>query len=67
ENILFDRRATVEFSGHAGIFDLMRQFNLNMTEALEIGEQLPAYADFYTGEGARRGRLASPAPDKRLR
>lgn len=67
ENILFDRRATVEFSGHAGVFDLMQQFNLNITEVLEIGEQLPAYADFYTGEGARRGRLATPAPDNRLR
>jgi hypothetical protein len=67
ENILFDRRATVEFSGHAGVFDFMRQLNLNMAEALEIGEQLPVYAEFYTGEGARRGRLAAPSPDTRLR
>jgi hypothetical protein len=67
ENILFDRRATVEYSGHAGVLDVGRQFNLNPAEVLEIGEQLPVYADFYTGEGARRGPLAAPPAASQLR
>ena len=67
ENIVFDRRATVEFSGHSGVFDMLRQFKLNTVEALELGEQLPAYADFYTVEGKQRGTIAAPVPESQLR
>ena len=55
DNILFDRRATAEFTGRAEVFDLMREFNLTMREALEVSDHLPVWAEFSSCEGPVRG------------
>ena len=54
DNIILDRRATVEFTGRAEVVDLLRQFNLTMAEAMEVSEHLPIWAEFSVYEGTGR-------------
>ena len=51
DNILFDRRATVEFTGRSGVLDLMRELDLSMREVLEISDHFPVWVEFCTYEG----------------
>jgi deoxyribonuclease-1-like protein len=55
DNVLFDRRATMEFTGRAEVVDLMREFGLTMEQALEISEHLPIWAEFSSYEGGQKG------------
>lgn len=55
DNIVFHRRATAEFTGRAGVVDLLREFNLNVQEAMEISEHLPVWAEFSVYEGGQPG------------
>jgi hypothetical protein len=55
DNILFDRRATVEFTGRADVADLMREFELTVQAASEISPHLPVSAEFSVFEGGGRG------------
>jgi hypothetical protein len=52
-NLMFDCRATSEFTGRVGVFDFLREFNLSLSDALETSEHLPAWAEFsvYEGDG----------------
>jgi len=59
DNILVQRQATNEFTGRAGIFDFMRQYNLSMEEALEVSDRLPVWAEFSVYEGGQAGRTAA--------
>ncbi len=59
DNILFDRRATVEFTGRAGVFDLLHDLHLTMAQSLEVSDHLPLWAEFSVYEGGQPGRLAS--------
>ena len=58
DNILFDRRATVEFTGRSGVFDLMRECDLPLQAAVEISEHLPVWAEFSVFEGGQPGHVA---------
>jgi endonuclease/exonuclease/phosphatase family metal-dependent hydrolase len=58
DNIIFDRTATVEHTGHAGVFDIMREFNLTQNQALEVSDHFPVWAEFSAYEGGAPGRLA---------
>jgi exonuclease III len=58
DNILFDSRATVEFTGRSGVFDLMRECDLSMQAALEVSEHLPVWAEFSIYEGGQPGHVA---------
>ncbi len=51
DHLLFDRRATIEFTRRSGVFDLQREFNLPLREALEIADHLPVWAEFSVYEG----------------
>lgn len=62
DNVLFDRRATVEFTGRSGVFDLMRQFNLPARETMEISSHFPVWAEFSIFEGGQAGQVAAGAP-----
>lgn len=55
DNVVFQRRATAEFTGRSGVVDLLREFNLSMPEALEISEHLPVWAEFSVYEGGQPG------------
>ncbi|MGE0610473.1 MAG: endonuclease/exonuclease/phosphatase family protein [Pirellulales bacterium] len=59
DNILFDSRATVEFSGRAGVNDLMKQYKLSEDQALEVSDHFPVWAEFSVVEGGEAGRLAT--------
>ncbi len=63
DNILFDRRATVQFTGRSGALDLMREFDLSMQEALEVSDHLPVWAEFSVYEGGQAGHVATGAND----
>jgi len=58
DNIVFNAQATDEFTGRAGVYDFMRQFNLTEQEALEISDHIPVWAEFTIYEGGQPGRVA---------
>jgi deoxyribonuclease-1-like protein len=51
DNLLLHRRATTEFAGRAEVFDVMRAFDLTRTEAVQISDHLPVWAEFSSYEG----------------
>jgi deoxyribonuclease-1-like protein len=53
DNIIFNRAATVEFTGKAGVFDILRQNNLTMEQALDVSDHFPVWAEFSSYEGGR--------------
>ncbi len=61
DNILFNREATVEFTGRSGVVDLQRGFNLTVPQVLDFSTHLPIWAEFSIFEGGQPGRLATPA------
>jgi deoxyribonuclease-1-like protein len=58
DNILLDDRATAEFTGRAGVLDVMREFDLTWREASEVSEHLPVWAEFASREGGQPVRVA---------
>jgi len=58
DNILFDRRATVEFTSSSGVFDLMRELDLSLEAAQEISDHLPVWAELSSYEGGQPGAMA---------
>jgi len=60
DNILFNRDATTEFTGRAGVVDLLQEFGLTMQQALEVSDHLPIWAEFSIYEGGQPGRMAAP-------
>ncbi|MCE9604588.1 MAG: endonuclease/exonuclease/phosphatase family protein [Planctomycetia bacterium] len=58
DNIVFDRRATTEYTGSAGVLDVMREFNLTLDQALLVSDHLPVWAEFSVYEGGRPGNVA---------
>jgi len=61
DNILFDRRATVEFTGRAEVLDLMRECDLTIEGAAEISEHLPVWAELSAYEGGQSGHVPAVA------
>jgi deoxyribonuclease-1-like protein len=63
DNIVFHQPSTGEFTGRAGVYDYMREFNLSEQEALEVSDHLPVWAEFTVIEGGQSGRVATlPTP-----
>ena len=61
DNLLFDRRATIEFTGQGGVFDFLRHYNLRLEEAESLSKRLPVWAEFTAFEGATIRRAANDA------
>ena len=61
DNILFDRRPTVEFTGRAGVLHLREEYGLSLEEALNVSDHLPVWATFQATEGARGTIAARPS------
>ncbi len=61
DNIIFDRAATVEYSGRSGVFDIMREFNLTLNQALEVSDHFPIWAEFSAYEGGFANHTAGRA------
>jgi deoxyribonuclease-1-like protein len=62
DNILFDFRATKEFTGKSGVVDLMRELGLSMPETIETASHLPVWAEFSVYEGGQTGQVAESPP-----
>jgi hypothetical protein len=63
DNLVFDQRATVEFTGQAGVFNLMQQYQLTVDQALKVSDHLPVWAVFRAYEGGQPSQLArQPVP-----
>lgn len=58
DNIVFDRRYTVEMTGQSGVMDLMKMYGLSQEDALKVSDHLPVWADFSMFE-SQRGPVAS--------
>lgn len=65
DNILFNRRATVEFTGRSGVLDLMRLFNMGSREVGEVAYHFPVWAEFSIYEGGQAGQIAAVPGDVR--
>ncbi len=59
DNLVFSRAATSEYTGRWGVFDMIRQFNLTVDEALEVSDHMPVWAEFNLFEGGQGGRVAT--------
>lgn len=52
DNLVFDRRATTEYTGRWGVVDLMGDYGLSIEQALEVSDHLPVWAEFNARETA---------------
>jgi len=59
DNLLFMQDATSEFTGRAGVFDFLREYDLSVEEAKEVSDHLPVWAEFSVYEGGQPGRVAT--------
>ena len=59
DNLVFSRVATTEYTGRWGVFDMIRQFNLTVDEALQVSDHMPVWAEFNLIEGGQGGRVAT--------
>ena len=57
DNILFDRSATVEYTGRSGVLDMIRELDLTPQEALDISEHLPVWAEFSSYENGQASHV----------
>jgi deoxyribonuclease-1-like protein len=58
DNIFFNRRSTVEFTGMSGVLDLMRICDLTIQEAMAVSDHLPVWAEFSRYEGGQSGYVS---------
>ena len=61
DNLIFQRSPTAEFSGRAGVLDMMKSFGLTQEEALQVSDHQPVWAEFSRYEGGQSGRFAEGA------
>jgi endonuclease/exonuclease/phosphatase family metal-dependent hydrolase len=59
DNLLFNRRATEEFTGRGGVYDLLAEHGLTVEQALEVSDHLPVWGEFSRREGGQPGRFAT--------
>jgi deoxyribonuclease-1-like protein len=58
DNIVFTAHATTEFTGNAGVIDLVRDLNLTTQQAAAVSDHCPVWAEFSVFEGGTPGQLA---------
>jgi deoxyribonuclease-1-like protein len=59
DNIIIHQPSTTEYTGRSGVFDVMRAYNLNEQQALEISDHFPVWAEFSVYERDYAGRIAN--------
>jgi endonuclease/exonuclease/phosphatase family metal-dependent hydrolase len=62
DNILYARGATNEFTQQWGVVDFAREFQLNDTQALEVSDHRPIWAEYsaYEGGSAQQQMVRTP-------
>jgi deoxyribonuclease-1-like protein len=59
DNIVFNRAATVEYTGRFGVLNMMTEYGLTVEQALTVSDHLPVWAEFSVYEGGQPGRIAA--------
>ncbi len=54
DNIVFDATTTREFTGRAGVMDLMTEYNHNKKQELRVSDHMPVWAEFSAKEDVAR-------------
>ncbi|TWU45060.1 Endonuclease/Exonuclease/phosphatase family protein [Novipirellula aureliae] len=54
DNILFNTRATTEYTGRWGVFDIERAFGLTPEQALDVSDHFPVWAEYSVWESGPR-------------
>lgn len=60
DNIVFDRAFTAEFSGQAGVMNLMEEYRISKDDAKNISDHMPVWAVFSSYESVPGRRAATP-------
>ena len=61
DNLVFDTRATTEYTGSWGVLDLQNTFGLSLDKALEVSDHNPVWAAFRPWETQQVAADAGPA------
>ncbi len=59
DNLVFDSRATREYTGRFGVVDLMADYQLTKDQALDVSDHLPVWAEFTALEASSEARMAA--------
>ncbi len=59
DNLIIHRPSTTEYMGRSGVFDFMRHKNLSQSQALQVSDHFPVWAEFSIYERDASGRVAS--------
>ena len=60
DNIVFDRAFTAEFTGQAGVMNLMEEYRLSKDDAKHISDHMPVWAVFSSYEALPARQAATP-------
>jgi deoxyribonuclease-1-like protein len=63
DNIVFDSRFTVEYTGASGVFNFQSEFGLTLDQALDVSDHFPVWAEFSMYEN-RSGRPLAARPEE---
>ncbi|MFN7574566.1 MAG: endonuclease/exonuclease/phosphatase, partial [Planctomycetota bacterium] len=61
DNLVFDGRATVEYTGRSGVFAYQQLYQLSLDQALEVSDHCPVWGEFSIFEN-RGASLAGGYP-----
>ena len=61
DNIVFDKAFTAEFTGQAGVMNLMEEYRLSKDDAKHISDHMPVWAVFSSYEALPARQAATPA------
>ena len=61
DNIVFDKAFTAEFTGEAGVMNLMEEYRLSRDDAEHISDHMPVWAVFSSYEAVPARQAAAPA------
>jgi deoxyribonuclease-1-like protein len=59
DNLIYDRRATAEYTGKWGVLDLRSEFGLNDDEAIKVSDHQPVWAIFTATEQSGTAPIAT--------
>jgi len=59
DNLIIHQPSTTEYMGRSGVFDFMRHKNLSQSQALQVSDHFPVWAEFSIYERDSAGRVAS--------
>lgn len=59
DNLIIHSPSTTEYAGRSGVYDVMRRHNLSESQALQVSDHFPVWAEFSVYERDHAGRIAS--------